>query len=445
MGAASAAALACLSTVSHAQQTAIYGGGSTLAQFDYISEQTYFNANSGLAQTFSTYWETGSGTGQQSFIADDLCDDVNKVNGGNNCTANAGAAGNTVDYGASDAVLSASQISSWATASFGQSAAGNLIQLPSMGVGISIPVVDTNVTKNGALHLSDNDLCGIFSGLITNFSQITDGSIKPTAGPIEVVYRSDGSGTTFLLTSHLAGAAAPNTVCTTSNTATGITFSATTSFASLFPSGVPSNFQQESGSGGIANYMNGCDGGTAYKQSIAYLSPDFTTIDPSSSATIGCGTGKSKLVVASVAGSTETGNYTPTNTNIETGLTNPVPGTGANLTPPSGSAANVANPALWVPVEPVVTSGYAIVGYTTFDIAQCYATKAIGTAVQKFLDDHYTNASYTKYQSINGFVSLSLSHASGFLADIQSNIFANANSYNTNIDNATACKGKAGR
>jgi ABC-type phosphate transport system substrate-binding protein len=436
LGAASAAALACLSTVSHAAQTAIYGGGSTLAQFDYIIEQSYFNTHSGLTQTFSTYWEAGSGTGQQSFIADDLCDDINKVNGGDNCTTAAGAAGNTVDYGASDATLSSSQISSWATSSFGQSAAGNLIQLPSMGVGIAIPVNDTNVTANGTLHLSDNDLCGIFSGLLTNFSQITDASQKPTKGDFTVTYRTDGSGTTFLLTNHL------NSVCTSANTAPGITFTATTSFASLFTT-LPGNFQGEQGSGGIANFLNGCDGG-AYEQAIGYISPDFTTIDPNSDATISCGTGKSTSVVASVHSSTETGNYTPTVTNITSGLLHPVAGTGQNLTPPTG-AANVANPALWVPLEPEVTTGYGVVGYTTFDIAQCYATKAIGTAVQKFLSDHYTNSSYTSVQSANGFVSLSLSHASAFLKTIQQNIFANTNGYNTNIDNATACAGHAGR
>ena len=68
-----------------------------------------------------------------------------------------GQPGNTVDYGASDATLSAAQISAWSTYQYGQAAAGNLIQLPSMGVGISIPVQNSAITTNGGLILQDAD------------------------------------------------------------------------------------------------------------------------------------------------------------------------------------------------------------------------------------------------------------------------------------------------
>jgi hypothetical protein len=147
LGAASAAALACLSTASFAAQGTITGGGSTLAQFDYIAEFTTYNATATKKEaTFSTYWEAGSGTGQKAFLNDDLSCDINHVTGGNggNCNGDGGVAGNTVTYGASDATLNSTQIATWATSSFGQSLAGNLIQLPSMGVGVSIPINDTN-------------------------------------------------------------------------------------------------------------------------------------------------------------------------------------------------------------------------------------------------------------------------------------------------------------
>jgi ABC-type phosphate transport system substrate-binding protein len=90
--------------------------------------------------------------------------------------------------------MSAGQISIWATSSFGQSAAGNLIQIPAFGIAPAIVANDTNITKNGELELSDNDLCGIFSGLITDFSQITDSSTAPAAGVFTLVYRTDVSG-----------------------------------------------------------------------------------------------------------------------------------------------------------------------------------------------------------------------------------------------------------
>jgi ABC-type phosphate transport system substrate-binding protein len=439
LGAASAAALACLSTVSHAQQAGIFGGGSTLAQFDYIAEQSIFNAAEGSKKpTFSTYWESGSGTGQEAFIYDDLTCDIDKVTGANGgvCVGPAGGAGNTVDYGASDATLSASQISSWATSSFGQSAAGNLIQLPSMGVGIAIPVNNPKITANDVLQLSDNDLCGIFSGLVTNFSQITDSKVKPAPGDFSVVYRSDSSGTSFLLTNHLAS------VCTSKNTAPGITFTATTTFATLFTT-VPSSFIPEKGSSGVADELAGCNG--ALPLALGYISPDFTTVDPNSSATLGCeinGSSQSPLVVAGVF--TGTTSNSPSVTAITSGLLHPKAGTGENLTPPS-NAVEGANPALWVPLEPVVTAGYGIVGYTTFDFAQCYASSTVATAIKAFLTDHYGITSYTVNQTNNGFVSLAKSHASNFLPTIKANILANTNGWNDDIEDTTVCKGLKGR
>jgi ABC-type phosphate transport system substrate-binding protein len=448
LGAASAAALACLSTASHAAtQAPITGGGSTLAQFDYIAEISVFNAVKKSLATFSTYWEAGSGTGQEAFIYDDLTCDIDKVTGANGgaCAGPAGGAGNTVDYGASDATLSSTQISTWATSSFGQSAAGNLIQLPSMGVGISIPVNNPAITANGVLEVSDNDLCGIFSGLLTDFSQITDSGTTPTPGPFNVVYRTDSSGTSFLLTGHLSA------VCIANNSSPTVTFTATTTFATLFPnngagvintSAFP-NAIGEKGSSGVADELAGCNG--AVPDAFGYLSPDFTTVDPQSDATLGCeinGSEKSPLVVAGVFNGKKS--YIPTVTEIKLGLLHPKAGTGQNLTPPA-NAIEGANPALWVPVEPLVTEGYPIVGYTTFDFAQCYASTAVASAIDTFLLDHYKKASYKSIETNNGFVDLKASHASQFFTTIADNILANKKGWNTDIEDATACSGLAGR
>ena len=57
-----------------------------------------------------------------------------------------------------------------------------------------------NVAVAGGLVLTDNDLCGIFSGKITDWSGVTNfAKDKVTAGGISVVYRSDGSGQSFTL------------------------------------------------------------------------------------------------------------------------------------------------------------------------------------------------------------------------------------------------------
>jgi ABC-type phosphate transport system substrate-binding protein len=435
LGAASAAALACLSTVAHAVPY-ILGGGSTLAQFDYIAEFSTFNASKPTA-TFSTYWESGSGTGQAAFIGDDLCTDINKVQGGTSCTKAAGATGNTVMYGASDATLSGAQISTWATSSFGQSAAGDLIQVPSMGVGVSIPVVNSAVTANGTVVLSDNDLCQIFSAGYTNFSQITDNGNKLT-GAFNVAYRSDGSGTSFILTNHL------NAVCNSGNTAAGVTFTATTSFASLFAT-LPPNFVGQSGSNGVASYLAGCSASGTVANALGYLSPDFTTIDPSSGAQISCANGTketSPLVVAGVQIDNKGAGVLPTVKNIQTALDHVV--LGSNVSPPTNATA-AANPALWVPGVQTVSSGYPISGYTTFDFAQCYVNASVNKNIQTFLADHYRNATYAKIQNNNGFVTLEQTKANTFETAISENLLANTNGWNVNIGNATACAGKHGR
>jgi ABC-type phosphate transport system substrate-binding protein len=430
LGAASAAALACLSAANCLAASTITGGGSTLAQFDYLAEFAQFNAATNTAQ-FGTYYESGSGSGQAAFLNDDLTCDINKVNGNNGgaCTGGSGVGqpGNTVDYGASDATLSSTQISTWATYPYGQPAAGNLIQVPSMGVGVGIPVQNSAVTGNGTLILNDNDLCGVFSGKITDFSQLTlgAGSVTPTSGTITVDVRSDGSGTTFLLTNHLSA------VCTNSNSA--ITFSATTTFANLFPNAtLPGNFVASKGSSGVAAAL------VSQSSAIGYLSPDFTTLDPNSGATP-----KNTLVVAAVLNGKTA--FTPTTKNITAALERPV--LGSNLTPPT-NATEGANPSAYVPLIQTASTGYPIVGYTTFDLAQCYADKTVSAGLIAFLNDHYTNNSYLSIENNNGFVALTNSGATKFLAVVRQHILSNKNTkpaWNVDIEDKTACKGLPGR
>jgi hypothetical protein len=238
-------------------------------------------------------------------------------------------------------------------------------------------------------------------------------------------------------------------VCTTSNTAAGVTFTATTTFASLFPSNgsggykTPANFVGESGSGGVAAYLAGCSATGKVTDALGYLSPDFTTVDSNSGAELTCANGtkeKSPLIVAGVAIGTTA--YLPTVANIELALDHPKLGT--NLTPPS-TKAEAANPALWVPLIQTVTEGYPIVGYTTFDFAQCYANSSVGTSINSFLGYHYVTTSYITEQNNNGFVSLDQTRTSNFITAIKADITTNSSGFNLNIDNATACAGKKGR
>ena len=85
---------------------------------------------------------------------------------------------------------------------------GPLVQVPLLVNGISIAYNAANLTiPAGGLRLSRNSLCGIMQGLIGNWN---DPSITADNGgavignqPITVVHRSDGAGTTFILSYNL--------------------------------------------------------------------------------------------------------------------------------------------------------------------------------------------------------------------------------------------------
>jgi phosphate transport system substrate-binding protein len=426
----------------------INGGGATSPQADLAgpnnpstgapqSEMSYYNSTETKEQ-FGTYWGAGSGTGQQAFIQNDLTCDINKVTGANSgkCSNTPGGA-DTVHYGTSDTPLNSTQIATWATSSWGQSAAGNLIQIPSVGTGEAIIVNDTNITANGQATFSDNDLCGIFSGLITDFSQITDSKTAPAAGQFKFVYRTDSAGPTYIITQHLSA------VCNATNTNAGVTFSAVTTFASLFTSlgGISTvipNSVGETLNSGVANYLAGLSNGPV-PQAIGYTSPDWTSITPDSPQLLSNGQPSPLLVAALANGSKD---YLPTVTNIITALAEVK--TGENLTPPT-NATEGANPTLWVPTIQVVSKGYPIVGYGTFDLPQCYANATIQKGVLAFLSDHYTNTTYKGFQNNSGLVPVNRTGAAKFLTAITDNILKNKNTWNTNIGNTTACDGLVGR
>jgi hypothetical protein len=178
----------------------------------------------------------------------------------------------------------------------------------------------------------------------------------------------------------------------------------------------------------------------AVPQALGYISPDFTTVDPNSFATLSNGE-KSPLVVASVFNGATA--ELPTTVEITAALAHAT--LGSNLTPPT-NATEGANPANWVPLIQTASQGYPVVGYTTFDFAQCYADATVTKGLLAFLKGHYAVGSiYATDQKDNGFVSVAHSGASKFLGAIKDDILANKNAWNTNIGNTTACAGLAGR
>jgi phosphate transport system substrate-binding protein len=175
----------------------VFGGGSSLAAVVY---QAQAEVHYGVTDpTFGiNYSSIGSGAGQNLFLNNSSTFDTNDIT----------PAGSTIAFGASDATLSPTQISTWATATFGQPVSGNLIQMPTFGTPIAIVFKKTTHQQEAGFQFTDDQICGIFSGKITSWQDPSlstvplAGSTLPT-GTIHPVYRIDSSGTTFLLTQHL--------------------------------------------------------------------------------------------------------------------------------------------------------------------------------------------------------------------------------------------------
>ncbi|KLU24871.1 phosphate ABC transporter substrate-binding protein [Caballeronia mineralivorans PML1(12)] len=404
---------------------ALLGGGSSLVAPTIGSEISVFPSTDGTARYFSV----GSGKGQTAFLKND------------NTQFGTGLTG-AVDFANSDAPLLASQVSAYTTTGGLGVTNGPLIQIPYIVTPITIPLVNAPTGTGPAftgsttptVALNDDDLCGIFSGKIANWSNVRNPDATATngissfypAGAITVVYRADASGTSDLLTAHL------HQVCNTTNTASTVSFTETQSFASLFPSSTPpSNFVSATGSGGVAAALVGFK--TTTTAAIGYLSPDFTNtfLAPSSTPAQ-----TNNLSVASLANSHLTG----------TGNANDVLPTFGNATTAVGTVAAPGTkllakvPTNWVPNASNPTAGYPVSGTSQIIVSQCYANAGSNSptpalAVVDFLNLHY--ASHAAILHGNGFDTV----PSSFVTAINNDFLSNGSAFNLDIGNTTVCSG----
>lgn len=393
----------------------ISGGGAVASSPVIIAELALMNDNFTRFQ-FSQYYPVTSTVLQTALL-------------NNDATQFGLAAGAiNVDFGATEQPLTPAQIWSWGTLPTGKSVAGNLIQVPLMGAGLAIAVKNAAVTANGQVVLSDNQLCGIFSGQITDWSQLGSSF---TPGTITVVYRPDSAAVSYQLTQHLAA------VCNSSNSAFPTGFQPSTYFATIFGTrAIPANFKAVKGLAYVAQDMN-----LSESSAITYLSPDWTTIAPNSTNLLPSG-GRSKLLVAALTGAGSKP-YLPSLSSIELGLSNPGPGS-INITPPS-SQSNAANPANWLPSIPTTTRGYPIVSYSAFLMPQCFAKPAIANGLRTFLLQHYQNSDFLALQNRNGYVGLQVTPAYAYLPVIKAIILNDRYSWGLKLGSPAGCAGLAGR
>lgn len=197
--------------------------------------------------------------------------------------------------------------------SYNTSSWGQPIQLPAFEVPVAIPVnlsftpnsqvkSGGNIVAGGAIQLSGAQLCAIFSGLVTDWSSSTtiptldqNGNLvsqpfyytnvgngigtaaqyTTTSAPIKVVYRSDGSGTSFILTNYLKAVCPLIDKNKTANYAAifGATNLPSTSFGNLISNinntTITGTWVGATGSGGVQS------GVANTSNSIGYVSGDF--------------------------------------------------------------------------------------------------------------------------------------------------------------------------
>ena len=422
-------AVASLLTAGFARAQTVNAGGSTLASPTYENAFVVFSTINTTADFLDSYNASGSGAAQQAIITD-----MPNVSGGSapfdlaasDATANDAQQVDPTGFVPTSSTNPAPLYYAWnnPTNTVGKSAAGDLIILPSIGTPITIPFNFSGVSSNTAINLTNAQLCGIFSGGITNTNQLGAASGVPqTNSAITVGYRSDGSGTSFLLTQHLAA------VCPATNGPDSITFKATTSFASLFPSSKPpSNFTPGSGSPGVQGVV------ASNANSFGYLSPDYTKII--ASPTLGTGVTAAPYVA-------EVNGVEPTPGNTATALSGGTPTIDPVLNT-TGKAYNPADPNSFVPVAANPTSGYPIVGYTTLWAAQCYADTTVASAIRGFINALYRTPAVDSLETASGFTPVPRT-TSGFITSAY--LSATSATYIDGVTDTTNkdCAGLVGR
>ncbi len=279
---------------------ALTGAGSTFDQPFFTKAFYAFNqVDSGVAVNYASI---GSGGGIAQFQA------------------------NTVNFGASDVPMSALDIS--------KATAGQVLQVPVALGGVTLSYNLPGVSTG--LKLSAAVLANIYLGTVKTWNDASIKSLNPgvtlPSQPINVVYRSDGSGTTYIFTDYLANVSP----AWKSGPGTGKSIS--------WPAGVG-----EKGNEGVAGFIKQTPYTIGYVELAYAMQNTFTTADIQNAA--------GQFVAPSLAGVAADASQKP------------------NVTPVDFSIVN----------EPGATS-YPISGYSWALVYQLQKTTTTGTSLVKVLD-----------------------------------------------------------
>ncbi|KAA5603697.1 substrate-binding domain-containing protein [Blastochloris sulfoviridis] len=342
---------------------------------------------------------------------------------------------------------------------------GRIIQIPAVigpvtiafngkdGAGNALNI--TNPTPTGGtsgLNLSRKAMCGIFSGHITQWDNpiltADNGGTALGTGPITVVHRAEGSGTNFLMTSALAAQCGsefgPTNESNPALTLYEFPWSDNTVAASQCPA-LPYRG---------SNKNNWPDAGAVDQCSAAISNPG--------GGTFVAGQGNSGVVAAIASTNGAIGYSTSDYVKpvVPTGLATANLQSEADLgsttwTPPTAAAAAIGmqsaspvftaatrtNPLNWslqaVAANPKLSGAYPLVGFSFFDLYQCYASATNASVIKQYLQWHYSSGAASAVIQANGFAL----PPQNWLMEIQALAFG---ADGINVGGSGNCAGKPG-
>ncbi|HWY98689.1 MAG TPA: phosphate ABC transporter substrate-binding protein PstS, partial [Bacteroidia bacterium] len=169
---ASLGLVACNSASDNPADKQLVGAGSTFGNPIYTKMFSDYGASDAGKGIQTNYQSIGSGGGIKNIM------------------------GKTVDFGASDAFLSDDDIAK---------APAGVVEFPTC---LGAVVVSYNLPGNPEIKMTPDILAGIFLGTITKWNDEKIAAENPDAKlpeeAINVVHRSDGSGTSYIFTDYLS-------------------------------------------------------------------------------------------------------------------------------------------------------------------------------------------------------------------------------------------------
>jgi ABC-type phosphate transport system substrate-binding protein len=246
-----------------------------------------------------------------------------------------------VHFIGSESALTPTEISTYNANASGITGWGPLIQVPAIGTSVLIPYKRAGISD---LNLTDAKMCAIFRN---RGGGQTWGQVRGTADTttVKLIYRTDPSGTTELLSRYLVAACPDAGFVVSSSFATMVS-------GALVPANViPTHWIGVTGSAGVTAAL-------AVDSRIGYLSPEPLY------------TGSGNVLVARING------HLPVASSIRNSL--------AKQRVPKGPLDNPSN---WLPdyAMPVPGTEYPIFGTSNLLLNQCYQDAAIQTKVRNLL------------------------------------------------------------